>query len=554
VAAEQDADETAAVARRLREELDTTQRAVDELTVGRPVTPAGLNTFREALGERGISAQLVAEALDADQPTAAEAALHDGVWTLVVAPEHFDAAVMLAFERGHRLPIARAGDGAPTGALSGARGLPGAGAYLQEISIPVDRTPGVTRDGLVRGQHWAAWRRPEQPILGENARRTALQAAQARLEELRVQLPDADHTRARARQRADSLRAGLEAARRLPGLSDELGAAAGERAQTAAAARELEEQVSGHSETRGQLSTELLSLREQRASNERQLEQSRRRLATYDQQVADAEDAIAPLTAEQEAVEDVASEEALVRERDRLREDLDDEARYPPEVRSEMILVEREDHARRVEEIRGLLEGRERDLHEVLEEVERARERYTQHIRQVIALVGQRFRELCGRAGMEGLLQLVPSAEIEGELGLDLKVAHVHGERMLSARHPHHSGGQRVKMAILLLLASMGVEGATDLLIMDEHSAHLDSRNIDHVADLMNQLKDQVQFILAMPSHAEALRLAWCDHQLAFYLRSGDELYAPPVRLLTRLPDDGETKYLTRMGQLPLAG
>jgi alpha-D-ribose 1-methylphosphonate 5-triphosphate synthase subunit PhnL len=99
----------------------------------------------------------------------------------------------------------------------------------------------------------------------------------------------------------------------------------------------------------------------------------------------------------------------------------------------------------------------------------------------------------------------------------------------------------------------MGVEGATDLLIMDEHSAHLDSRNIDHVAELMNQLKDQVQFILAMPSHAEALRLSWCDHQLAFYLRSSDDLYAPPIRLLTRMPDDGDAKYLQHMGQLPLA-
>jgi chromosome segregation ATPase len=475
------------------------------------------------------------------------------VWTLVVMPADFDAAVALAVERGHRLPLARAGRGHPAGALAGARGLPDAGAYLEEISVPVDETPGVRADGLVRGRHWAGWRRPAQPILGEQARRDALHVAQARLEALRGAASAAERARDAARECAETLRAGLAAAGRLPALGDELAGAAAACDAASSAVRDLEAQLSGHGETRGRLDAELRGLETRRDAASNQLEQSVRRLGTYDQQVRDAESAIEPLTLEQQALEDVPSEEALQRELDRWRESLDDELRYPPEVRSEMILVEREDHFHRVEEIRGLLEGRERDLRDVGEEVERARERYTQHIRQVIALIGQRFRHLCDRAGMEGQLQLVPSAEIEGELGLELKVAHVRGERMLASRHPHHSGGQRVKMAILLLLASMGVEGATDLLIMDEHSAHLDSRNIDHVAELMNQLKDQVQFILAMPSHAEALRLSWCDHQLAFYLRSSDDLYAPPIRLLTRMPDDGDAKYLQHMGQLPLA-
>lgn len=553
VAAQRHADHTATQVERLREELAASERDVDELTAGRPVLPAGLDAFRRRLVDHGIASELIAERLDADQPAAAEAALHDGVWTLVVAPKDFEAAIALAVEHGHRLPIARAGTGSPAGALSGARGLPAAGAYLEEITVPVDLTPGVRSDGLVRGRQWAAWRRPERPILGEQARRIALDAAQARLADLRSELPDAERTRDAARERAEALRAGVQAARRLPTLDKDLAAAAAEKKEADAAVRDLEEQLSEHSEVRGRLDTELRGLRTQRDATTTQLEQSVRRLATYDQQVAAAEQAIQPLTDEQETIEDVPSEDALERERDRLRGDLDDEARYPHEVRSEMIRVERDDHQRRVEEIRDLLDGRERDLREVSEEVERARERYTQHIRQVIALVGQRFRELCERASMEGQLQLVPSTEMEGELGLELKVAHVRGDRMLSSRHPHHSGGQRVKMAILLLLASMGVEGATDLLVMDEHSAHLDSRNIDHVAELMNQLKGQVQFILAMPSHAEALRLGWCDHQLAFYLRAGQELYAPPIRLLTRLPDEGDAKYLERMGQLPVA-
>ncbi len=86
---------------------------------------------------------------------------------------------------------------------------------------------------------------------------------------------------------------------------------------------------------------------------------------------------------------------------------------------------------------------------------------------------------------------------------------------------------------------------------MDEHAAHLDSRNIDVVADVMNALKHRVQFILATPTNAEAGRLQWCDHQFAFYPRQAQEPFAPPVRIFTRRPVDG-ARY-AEMGQLALA-
>lgn len=552
-AAELEADVAAAAAQRLREEIAGTEREVDELAAGRPVLPPGLRQFRALLAERGVAAELVAERLDANDPALAQAALHEGVWALIVDPAHFEEAVALAIEHGHRLPIARAGEGSPAGALTGAAGFPEAGAYLAELSLPVDEVPGVSAEGLVRGRKWAAWRRPERPVLGEEARRTALTVAEERLAEQREALTGLDAAREAARRRAGVLRDGLRAGEQMAALDAELTEASAKQEEATEAMTVLEAELAEHGETRGRLDAELGKLHERRAADETQLIQSERRLETYDRQVAELEAALIPLTPEQEVLDEVASEDALQFEAERLRRQLDDEVRYPAEVRSEMIVVEHEDQGRRVAEIAELLEGRERDLEEVSVEVERARQRYAEHIRQVIGIVSSRFRELCERAGMEGSLQLVPSGDIEGEMGLEMRVAHVRGERLLPARHPHHSGGQRVKMAILLLLASMGVEGATDLLIMDEHSAHLDSRNIDHVAELMNSLKSQVQFILAMPSHGEALRLSWCDHQLSFYQRSNGELYAPPVRLLTRLPDEGEVKYTERMGQLPVA-
>ncbi len=201
-------------------------------------------------------------------------------------------------------------------------------------------------------------------------------------------------------------------------------------------------------------------------------------------------------------------------------------------------------------EVEQLLGGRREDLEAVEGEVEKAKQRYDEHIRQVVHLLARRFREVCEQAGMDGDIELRPG-DVEGEFGIDVKVAHVRGETKRSYRSAAHSSGQRAKISLLILLAAMGLEGSADLLIMDEHAAHLDSRNIDAVAEVMNALKHRVQFILATPTNAEAGRLSWCDHQIAFYPRASGEPFAPPVRLYTRTPENGE-RYAD-MGQLALA-
>lgn len=551
--ARRQADASAAAAQRHREAIEASEFEVETLNAGRRLPPEGLREFRARLEERGIEAELIAERLDANDPALAEAALHDGLWALVVDPTSFEEAVALAVEAGHRFPIAKAGDGAPSGAFDGAAGFPDAGAYLVEVGPPVDRVPGIDKRGLVRGRNWAAWRRPQHPVLGAAGRRAALAAAEETLASLREAQPTLEAKAAAASHRAELLRDGLQASNQIGDVQRRLAETRDRKNKATAKLEELQAKVSEHSETRGRLDTELGGMRERAAKDKEQLAQSERRLEAYDRQLEDLSSQLIRLSHEQEALVEVAGVETLEHELRQVRTRLNDEISFPSEVRSEMILVEHADQERRVEEVGELLKGGERDLEGVTEEVDRARERYSGHVRQVIGIVGKRFVELCDRAGMEGSLQLVPSSDLEDEMALEMRVAHVQGERLLSSRHPHHSGGQKVKMAILLLLASMGVEGATDLLIMDEHSAHLDSRNIDHVAELMNSLKGQVQFILAMPSHAEALRLSWCDHQLAFYLRSGEELYAPPIRLLTRLPEEGEAKYAEHMGQLPVA-
>ena len=63
-------------------------------------------------------------------------------------------------------------------------------------------------------------------------------------------------------------------------------------------------------------------------------------------------------------------------------------------------------------------------------------------------------------------------------------VAHRATEEAARYRDAAHSHGSQQATIAILLLATMGTAEAADLLIMDERIAHLDSTNIDHVANL----------------------------------------------------------------------
>ncbi len=541
------------------EEAGRIRGELAELRAGRPVRPPGLDAFRADLEHRGIATGLVAERVEVPGGVAAEAALGDGVWTVVVPPERFEEAVEAAVERGHRLPVAAAGEGAPTGALAGATGLEDALGYLEEADLPLEERRGdaavaVSDRGIVRGRLWAAFRAPDRPVLGAAARDAAIARAEARLVELQTSLPVLRDAAAAAGERARTVRAGLEAATRIPGLEEDVRRAAASRGEVESSHEELTAALAVVGPEQGRVEQGLAAKRARREEIHRRItSEAEPRLVTYDRQLADVDaelEALA-LTDEQAAVDEPPSEEVLTHERGDLTARLADEVRFPPEVRTELVLAHRDDQARTVEEVERLVQGRRQDLDAVAAEVDRAREAYDRHIRQMVHLLAGQFREVCVQAGMEGTIDIVPS-DVEGEFGVDVRVAHGPGEPKRSYQSAAHSGGQRAKISILLLLATMGLEGSADLLIMDEHIAHLDSVNIDYVAEVMRALKHRVQFILATPTNAEAGRLGWCDHQLAFYPRLAGEHYAPPVRLFTRMPENGE-RYAA-MGQLSLEG
>ena len=251
----------------------------------------------------------------------------------------------------------------------------------------------------------------------------------------------------------------------------------------------------------------------------------------------EAELAGRPLSPEQRALleaGDLPGTESVLRDIEWLGGQVDDEERFPAEVREAEVLAGREAKGGAVEDANRLAEQRKHELDEQLARVEQARRRFEEGVREAVQRLSGEFARVCNSAGTEGELRLLAGDRPE-EYGIDVLVAHRPGERRRSYRDAAHSGGQRATIAILLLLATMGAADAADLLIMDEHIAHLDSTNIDHVAELMHALADRVQFLLATPTNAESLRLSWCDLQLAFLPRDPGRAYSPSIRLLSRL-------------------
>lgn len=530
-AREADAALAAAEEERLR-----CEREREELRAGHTVRPPGLNDFRALLTQAGIANVLLADRLEVDELVAAEAALDDGVWALIVDEGQLEEAVALAREHGHRLPLAAAGSGAPEGVFASARELPEGLRYLAEIDRPlVVQGEGVDKSGVVRGKSWAAARARERAVLGSGAREDLLRAVEERLAELATELPDLTEAAAARRQAAETLARGLAAAAVVDEARETWGAADAKRHVVVDGLRDASDRLADILPRLGEEESELRRRREQRDELTKLGEQRQRDWEGAERRVSGLETDLAAraLTAEQEALGELPTIDALHHELELVAARLEG---FSEEERSELVLAEREEQAEIVTEIEELLAGKKELLDQVEVEVATAKERYDGHVRETVHALARCFRDVCAQAGMEGELTLTPSS-IEGESALDVRVAHQPGEPKRSYKSGKHSGGEKAKISLLLLLAAMSVEGAADLLIMDEHSAHLDSRNIDAVAELMEALKSRVQFVLATPTNAEAGRLTWCDEQLAFFPRRPGDDYAPPIRLFTRLPE-----------------
>jgi chromosome segregation ATPase len=546
-------------------EVQAAESSLATVLARREELRATLADVRERLAAEGIQASVVAEVLElADEAAGdasrvrAEAALGDALWALLVPSHAYRQATALAVEAGYRWGIARGGAGDPRAALTAVLGPVEAGLLLERADAQAAHDAAqahglagrglaaVAPDGMRYGDALARLEAPSQPVLGRRARELhhfGLKAEAARLGEELAALDAATAELRGAWHRAMHV---LDAVHRLGDLQGQVDEAERQRERAGADRPQLVEQERALAgELReldgalGAANAELALARQRQNEIEIRLAARLPELAERDGLLAGLETELAgrPLAAEQRALldaGDLPGTESVLRDIDWLGGQVEDDERFPPEVRDPQLVTGRERQAEAVEEANQLAERRKHELDEQLERVEAARRRFEEGVREVVQRLSGEFARICQTAGAEGELRLLAGDRPE-EYGVDVLVAHRATERRRSYRDAAHSGGQRATIAILLLLATMGTAEAADLLIMDEHIAHLDSTNIDHVAGLMHALADRVQFVLATPTNAESLRLSWCDLQLAFLPRDPGRAYSPPIRLLSRL-------------------
>ena len=357
----------AVLARReeLRATLADVQARMAVLAGGGVPVPAEVAAFRERLAEAGIEASVVAEVLElADEAAGdaarvrAEAALGDALWALLVPSHAYRQATALAVEAGYRWGIARGGAGDPRAALTAVLGPVEAGLLLERADAQAAHDAAqahglagrglaaVAPDGMRYGDAMArleapgpAGPRPQgqgaAPASASRPRPPALArswtAVDAAIAELRGAWQRAMHV-LDAVQRLDDLQgqvAEAEQARERAGV-DRPELVERERA-VAGELRELDGAL-------GAANAELALARQRQNEIEIRLAARLPELAERDGRLAGLETELAgrPLAAEQRALldaGDLPGTESVLRDIDWLGGQVEDEERFPAEVR-----------------------------------------------------------------------------------------------------------------------------------------------------------------------------------------------------------------------------
>lgn len=212
-------------------------------------------------------------------------------------------------------------------------------------------------------------------------------------------------------------------------------------------------------------------------------------------------------------------------------------ANFEEDVRGPAILADHAAQEIRVQTIRNLVEGKQSDARRARDLCDVARTDYYEYLKRFGERLGKSFRETCADCGADGELSI--RGFQESRPYLHVAVAHNRGERLIPYRDTPHSGGQRAKISMLLLIAAMGLDGSTDFMVLDEPTAHMSGNVIRQVNELLDNLVHNrgrsVQFIFAVPTKAEKeLASLLSDQQILFFLRSPGEPFSPPVVRVVR--------------------
>jgi chromosome segregation ATPase len=544
-------------------EIVTLQEALERLLAGGSMAPANVRAFLAQLREAGIEATVIGDALagtatDANWSAHAQAALGDALWAVIVSPAYYQHARELASAIAYPWPVAPAGPGSPSGALR----LAGSNGELGALLAALDAVPAsssneaarlieagvdaTTPDGMRHGRVLSRVAPVHDHVLNPAARELELARIRKVIDANRSAVKKADADAASLRDQLASAYRLLDAVRRLQDKRQAFRGTcrllAGARATYRSAMDEHASASVSVMELFGRLQitiAEAASLGNRATATEDHLQVAEQELRTLASKRLAAELAAeaAPLPlgftdADFSRLEPASTLEV---QSEMLTTQVNDRSRFPNDIRDPVIVSQCEAEEDRLTDVEQLVADRSGEMEARERMVEESRKRYDEHIRALVRRLRHNFTDICTTAGIDGSIELVPG-DMQDELGIDVLVSHKIGETPVSYREGSHSGGQSTKIAIMLLLAAMSLGQAADLLIVDEHNAHLDGSNSGQIAQLMRQLSSRVQFILSAPTDGKGTAVAGsCDIQVTFLPRNPGHTLNPPVRLMSRL-------------------
>lgn len=528
---------------------------------GGTMAPPVVHAFLSRLQAIGVDARTVGDLLEAAADDARaehmQAALGDAVWGILVPDSQYRSACQQAIDAGYTWPIIRRGPGVLSNELNTAAPpeLHGLLAHLDAVPAAdldeVERlnatgVAATTTDGMRHGPVISRLTPVRDPVLHADARDRMRALLDNATDEARRQSEEIDATIPSLRYRLSQTYVLADTLRRLEATRQDFRVACSDLARIRLGRNAIANELT----TVGQQERELLGkierdkaevgkLDEKANARKREAEQAEKDLDALNKKRVAVEIDLAdhPLPTRYAATERARLKPAELQvERDRLALDVADAARYPLDVRDPIIVSQHEAEKDRLASVEELIADKSEEMEKRARLVQSARASYDEHIRAVVRELRARFIEICQIAGIVGDIRLVPG-DVPDEYGVDVLVAHKAAENPVSYQDDSHSGGQGTKISILLLLAAMSLGRTADLLIVDEHKAHLDGTNNSQIIEIMRKLGTKVQFVLSAPTNAKDTDedADWCDVQVSFLPREPGAAFSPPVRLMSRL-------------------
>jgi chromosome segregation protein len=518
--------------------LSAARERLDRLRAGLPVYPQAVTRTLADLEARGLGALLLAavlEVTDAAQGEAAEAALGDARWSLVV-PTDAEAAV-LEVARRHRFPGPvytgeRLAQPEEAGALRIAAGAP---VWLRRWPSRVT----LHADGSWRDERGVWVTAPRERVLGRAGREAALAAAERSLaeateaaavhrneaENAAVRRLQAESALTAERRRRDLLRE-IEA---LPDAREEARAAAAAladseaRRDAAAATREeahraYEEALRARVSTAARVEQQIVRLRGEREA----LERTEAELAAAAARVRELADQVSPELHGRAERGELDGPDTVASDLDRARKTLESLGEPPPpEVREEAL------HLRaNIDEAARHLAARRREAEDAQAELGECRRRYLEIVSGALQDYRRRATELA--AGAEVAVEMEIPRLVDDDRILDEAAIEVRfgfdGKAPLPLGDPSFSGGQQVIAGLILLMAMAETDGR-GFFMLDEPFAHLSLDRVDQVGRFLRAAR--AQFILTAPTTLDRAQLDPASLVIVLQKKRPGEPHAP---------------------------